>query len=681
MIFAGTVCTEGRARAVVTETGMESQLGKIAHMIQQTASDPTPLQRQLRSLGKWLGLLTLIVCIAVFLLGVLTGEPLLEFFLIAVSLAVAAIPEGLPAVVTIALAIGIKRMARRNALIRRLPSVETLGSTTVICTDKTGTLTHNAMTVKKIFVDGRIIEVTGRGYDIEGDFSARTENLPLILRIGALNNDARLEADQKERAVIGDPTEGALIVSAAKLGLTKEELEKTLPRVDEVGFTSERKMMTTVHRSGDGYPVFVKGAPDILLARCSHIVEGGKVRPLTEKDRKDICETNRTLTEQALRVLGFAHKTVPKKGKKEDYETGLIWVGMQAMMDPPRKEVMESVFRCQSAGIRVVMITGDYMGTAEAVARQLNITGKVVAGWDLRDIDLDKEIDGIGVFARVNPEDKLRIVEALQKRGKVVAMTGDGVNDAPALKKADIGIAMGITGSDVAKEASDMILLDDNFTTIVNAVEEGRAIFDNIRKFVNYLLSSNIGEVLTVFLAVLFRLPLPLIAVQILWINLITDGPPAIALGVDPSPPGIMERKPRDSKAGIMKGLTLRILVMGGLICAAALICFRYGLKYDAETARTMVFTSMVFLEIIRVQLIRMRSGLPVLSNPWLWISLAFSLMLQILVLYTPLGRLFQAVSLSLSQMGFILAVTAGMFGAGIVVSRLLDRFFPEQKS
>lgn len=674
MLFAGTVVTEGRGRAVVTSTGMDSQLGKIAHMIQHTQSEPTPLQKQLKVLGKWLAVLTLGVCFSVFMAGVLTGKPLLEFFLVAISLAVAAIPEGLPAVVTISLALGIQRMARRNALIRNLPSVETLGSTTVICTDKTGTLTHNAMTVTTIFIDGRKIFVEGSGYSPVGSFSEQTDNLPLILRIGALNNDSRLEQDGESWHILGDPTEGALLVSAAKGGHISGKLEKEFPRVDEVPFSSERKMMTTVHRKNDTFHVYIKGAPDILLARCTRIAENGVVRELTPDDRERICGANKDLTAGALRVLGFAWKSVSSSGDSDAYETDLIWVGLQGMIDPPREEVRDSIARCRSAGIRVIMITGDYMGTAAAVAKQLNIQGRVVAGRELRDIDLDKEIDHIGVFARVNPEDKLAIVEALKKKGQVVAMTGDGVNDAPALKRADIGIAMGITGSDVAKEASDMILLDDNFSSIVNAVEEGRAIFNNIRKFVNYLLSSNIGEVSTVFIAVLLGMPLPLIAVQILWINLITDGPPAIALSVDPAPPDIMDGKPRDPKSGIMKGLTLQIFIMGGLICLASLISFQRGLKDDIETARTMVFTTMVLLQIVRVQLIRMRTRQGFFSNPWLWGALAFSLLLQAAVLYSPLNTLFQAVPLSPGQIGFILTVTAGMFIIGYPLSLILEK-------
>jgi Ca2+-transporting ATPase len=670
MVYAGTTAIGGRGLAVVTATGMETQIGRIATMIQSAPSTQTPLQRQLRNLGKWMGLLTLAICTIVFLAGIIKGEPVLDFFFVAVSLAVAAIPEGLPAVVTVALAIGIKKMVRRRALIRKLPSVETLGSTTVICTDKTGTLTLNEMTVKKIHVDGQVITVGGSGYEAKGTFSSHTPSLIQLLKIGALNNDASVEDIEGSCRVIGDPTEGALIVSAAKAGLNRDSLEKNHPRTGEIAFTSERKRMTTIHRTDQGRLILTKGAPDVLLPRCRRILDRGTVRSITEKDFTTIHQANESFAREALRVLGFAYKETEGHAPEDETEDGLIWVGLQGMIDPPREEVKESMDKCRRAGIRVVMITGDFKGTAVAVARELGIEGRAVSGDELREIDLDGAVEDIGVYARVNPEDKLRIVEALKKHGHVVAMTGDGINDAPALKTADIGIAMGITGTDVAKEASDMVLLDDNFTSIVSAVEEGRAIYDNIRKFVNYLLSSNIGEVLVVFTAILIGLPLPLLAVQILWINLITDGLPALALGIDPAAEGIMDRKPRPPGANIMSGLTPQIFFMGTLICIATLFTYWKGLPAGIETARTMAFTTLVVLEIVRVQIIRISYRIPLLANLWLWLALGGSLVLQAFVIYTPFGRIFKAVPLDLARIGQIAAVSAVMFVVGILVAR-----------
>ncbi|MFC1752403.1 calcium-translocating P-type ATPase, SERCA-type [Thermoproteota archaeon] len=688
MVFSGTVITDGRGKAVVTGTGMSTQIGKIAHMIQTTTVELTPLQKQLKNLGKWLGILTLIVCFAVFLAGLIKGKPILEFLIVAISLAVAAIPEGLPAVVTIALAIGVKKMVRKNALIRKLPSVETLGSTTVICTDKTGTLTHNEMTVKKIFVDEEVIDVSGSGYEPKGTFSAHTKSLALLLRIGTLNNDSQLEEKDGKHSVIGDPTEGALVVSAAKAGLDKTLLENKHKRIDEIGFNSERKRMTTVHKINGKDYAFVKGAPDMMLSLCRQIEVNGKIRKITPKDKKKVLEKNDLFASEALRVLGFAYKPLKKGDKKKNYEKDLIFVGLQGMIDPPREEVKDAIARCEEAGIKVIMITGDFIGTAKAIAKELNIPGKAITGDELKKLDLHGHVEDIGVYARVNPEDKLKIVEALKKKGHVVAMTGDGVNDAPALKKADIGIAMGISGTDVAKEASDMMLLDDNFSSIVSAVEEGRSIYDNIRKFVNYLLSSNIGEVLVVFVAIMIGLPLPLIAVQILWMNLVTDGLPALALGVDPSSKGIMKRPPRKPKSTIMKGLTLQIIVMGVLIAAATLITFHKGLELDTlagndlenpPIARTMAFTTLVFLEIARVQMIRMRYKVKTLSNKWLWMALASSILLQMFVVYGSsiheiIGSAFETTPLMLSQIGYILAVVAGAFAAGTIITRIIDK-------
>ena len=517
MVFSSTIITSGKGKAIVTQTGMQSQIGTIAKLIEEAEAEPTPLQNKLAKLGRRLGAITFVIVLIVFISGILKGEPLLEFFIFSVALAVAAIPEGLPIVVTIGLSIGVQRMIKRNALIRKLPSVETLGSTTVICTDKTGTLTKNEMTVKKIYANGKIIDVSGSGYVKKGEFLINNKKInpkefQLLLRIGALNNDAAFD----KKNVIGDPTEAALIVSAAKAGIDKDIVQDKFPRKDEIPFTSERKMMTTMHSINGENLAYVKGAPEVVLQKCNFIYENNKIKKLSEKRKNEILEINEQFANNALRVLGFAYKTVMDKSR---VEKNLIFVGLQGMMDPPRTEVKEAIKKCKLAGIKVVVITGDNEITAKAVAHAIGIEGKSINGRDLdkiKDKELEKYAEEISIYARVNPIHKNKIVAALKKLGHTVAMTGDGVNDAPALKKADIGISMGITGTDVAKEASDMILTDDNFASIVNAVEEGRGIYDNIKKFVEYLLSSNLGEVLTIFVAIMIGLPLPLIAIMIL---------------------------------------------------------------------------------------------------------------------------------------------------------------------
>lgn len=679
MVFSGTIITNGRGRAIVTETGMKTEVGKIAHMIQTTKTDMTPLQKQLRHMVRWLSVIVIGICILVFAVGVLKAgsydnKTLVDFFMVAISLAVAAVPEGMPAVVTLSLALGIKRMVRRNTLIRKLPSVETLGCTTVICTDKTGTLTHNEMTVKKIYVDDTVVEASGSGYETKGYFSQHTKTLPMLLRIGALNNDAKLEEKEGRWQVIGDPTEGALLVSAAKLGLDYELLSNKFKRIDEIQFDSARKRMATVHEFHGKRFCFVKGAPDVMINLCTHIEENGRIRRMTRNDIDKAMKINNYFAENALRVLGFAYKELGRNDKKDSYEKNLVFVGMQGMIDPPRKEAKDAVARCERAGIKVVMITGDFKGTAVAIAKELGIQGKAVTGEELDKIDLDSAVSEIGIYARVNPEHKLRIVTALKKKGHVVAMTGDGINDAPAMKKADIGIGMGITGTDVAKEASEMILTDDNFASIVNAVEEGRGIYDNIRKFVNVLLSSNIGEVLVIFLAMLMGWPLPLIAIQILWINLITDGAPALALGVDPVSPGIMERKPRKVTDRIMSGkMLLTVVSIGILISIATLIVFKHGLNTDETTARTAAFTTLVFLEIVRVQMVRSRYKIGLFSNGYLLLALVSSIILQLAVVYTPLNAVFKTVPLPMVQLGYIAAIIAGVFVVGSIITRIID--------
>jgi Ca2+-transporting ATPase len=687
MVFSSTIVTRGHATALVCGTGMDTQIGKIAHMIQTTTTEPTPLQKQLAKLGKWLGILVLIICTVVFLTNWLTQQgSLLVSFMAAVALAVAAIPEGLPAVVTVSLSLGVRRMAKRNALVRHLPSVETLGCTTVICSDKTGTLTHNEMTVKHVFMNNKDVTVEGSGYRPEGKFSVDAKELDMLLKIGALNNDAKL--DREKFTIIGDPTEGCLITSALKAGLDQEELNKKYPRVDELPFDSERKRMTTVHDIAGKRFAYVKGAPDMLLDQCVKLWINGKIVKLTPKTKKQILAKNEEYAKSALRVLGFAFKEIRKTDKKETWEKGLVFVGLQAMIDPPREEVKQAIARCKDAGIKVVMVTGDLMTTAEAIAKELGIEGKAITGSDLAKMNeeqLAKIVNDISIYARVNPAHKMKIVHALKSQGHVVAMTGDGVNDAPAIKKADIGIAMGITGTDVAKEASEMVLTDDNFTSIVNAVEEGRGIYDNIRKFVNYLLSCNVGEVLIIFIGTLLGLPLPLIAVQLLWINLITDGPPAVALGVDPVAKDAMKRPPRKLSQKIMsKGMSLNVFSMGALICIATLVMYYigwkglFGLQPSVELGRTMAFMTLVLLEIVRLQMIRSSYHTGMWSNKWLIGAVLLSLGLQLLVVYTPLSIFFRTIPLGLTEWLFMGGALVGVFIIGTIAGKIIKKVTQE---
>ncbi|MBU0459576.1 MAG: calcium-translocating P-type ATPase, SERCA-type [Nanoarchaeota archaeon] len=669
MVYASTIITKGRGTAIVTTTGMQTEVGKIATLIQEAHEKLTPLQKKLRDLGKYLTIAVVIIAIIIFFSGLLSGQPASVMFLTAIALAVAAIPEGLPAVITISLALGIQRMVKKNALVRKLPSVETLGSVTTICTDKTGTLTHNQMTVTKIWANNQVYDITGSGYEPKGVFTldnklANPEHLQQLLKIGSLCNDAKFEGKDDQRNVLGDPTEAALIVSAEKAGFTNQELNKAEPRLDEIPFSSERKIMTTLHKKN----AYTKGAPDILINQCDRILINGKVRRITREDKKIILKENEQFAGEALRVLGFAYK---ENTNKKDAEQGMVFVGLQAMIDPPREEAKVAIKRCQEAGIRVIMITGDQITTAQAIAKELGITGKAITGQQLNEIkDLRKQIKDIGIFARVNPEHKLDIVKALKKNGEVVAMTGDGVNDAPAIKKADIGISMGITGTDVAKEASDMILTDDNFASIVNAIEEGRGIFDNIRKFVNYLLSSNLGEIAVIFFASIYAsiaggsLFLPLTAIQILWINLITDGLPATALSLDPHSPGIMKRKPRPPRESILsKDLRWDIILFGVLI---GVVCFGLFILYLGSgemKVQTMIFTSLVFFELVRLQTIRSEYKLGIFSNKPLVGAVLLSIVLHLLTLYTPLNKIFKTVPLGLIDWGVLVLSSIVLLG------------------
>ncbi|WP_457558879.1 cation-translocating P-type ATPase [Candidatus Harpocratesius sp.] len=587
MVFSSTLLTFGRAKAIVTETGMKTEVGKIATMISEAEEKMTPLQISLAQFGKVLGNIILVICGLVALIYILRGFDIAGSFLAGVALAVAAIPEGLPAVVTVCLAIGVTRMTNKNAIVKKLHSVETLGCTSVICSDKTGTLTKNEMTVRAIWAGGKIYTVSGSGYSPDGKILVNDQevdinsipDLELVLKTGILCNNARLSQSttNKKWNTFGDPTEGCLITSAWKAGFEHKKMIEQYPRIDEIPFDSTRKRMTTIHKYEGKNVAFVKGATEILLDYCDTIQIDGKIRPITEEDKKEILSAYEGKAKDALRGLGFAFREV-KEGEKPEIEVierNLTFVGMQFMIDPPRPEVKKAIQECYNAGIKVKMVTGDNLITATAIAEELDLVKPGQSTHEGKDIEhmTDEEIEQCPVFARVSPEHKLQIVKALQRQGEVVAMTGDGVNDAPALKTANVGVAMGITGTDVSKEAAVMVLADDNFATIVNAVEEGRGIYDNIKKFIQYLLSSNIMEVLVLFIASLIGFPTPLVATQLLWINLVTDGAPAVALGYDPYDPTLMQQKPRPLDEPILtknfvitmvyRGVILTILVLG----------------------------------------------------------------------------------------------------------------------
>ncbi len=700
MGFLGTVAVSGKGYMIVTETGLQTELGKIASLLQQGREEQTPLQIRLEELGHRLVWICLGIVALVFALGFFRGTPLAENLLISISLAVAAIPEGLPAIVTIALSIGVRKMAKRNALVRRLPSVETLGCTTVICTDKTGTLTQNEMVVRSIWINNEFVDVTGVSYNPEGDFEIKhvkinpqdIPELTMALKIGTLCNSAELHQNQKTWNIAGDPTEGAILTAAGKANLFKQDLEQKNPIITEIPFDSERKRMSIARQTPDGSVLFTKGATDVILAHSESILLNGKIEPLTAEHRKSILDANGYLASQALRVLAVGYRPLPQNAKiDQSVEDKLILVGLVAMMDPPRPEVKTSIETCKKAGITPVMITGDHKETAIAVAKELKLMKEgaiALTGAELEQMDEQSLMDrvrNIAIFARTSAAHKLRIVRAWKSLGEVVAMTGDGVNDAPAIKEADIGVAMGITGTDVTKEASDMVILDDNFASIVNAVEEGRGIYDNIIKFVNYLMSSNIAELLVIFLGMFlgFKDPLgnpfvSLSAVQLLWLNLVTDGFPAIALGLDPVDPTAMNRPPRKSSDSIFPlRFAVQLFLTGLMIALGTLIACHFGLRQSAELAQTMAFTTLVVLEIVRVQMVRSQYHMSIFSNPLIIMALASSLLLQLLVIYTPfLQIVFGTVPLNLAEWGVILTVAVGVG----LLSSLINRLFKQPK-
>ena len=717
MAYTGTTVTYGRGKGIVVTTGMQTEFGKIAAMLQGVEEEETPLQKNLDKVGKMLGYACLAIVSVVVILSIIRGhifsiDGIMDMFIWGVSLAVAAVPEALPAVVVISLSIGVQKMVKRHALVRRLSAVETLGCTTVICSDKTGTLTQDQMTVRQIYVNGRLINVTGSGYEPKGEFQIDGKTMDIsqdattriFMKINALCNDTHLLQTNGQWEIKGDPTEGGLLVVAAKSGIEREKINGELPRVDEIPFSSERKKMTTIHKNPDGRVAYSKGAPEMILESCAYILENGQKKPLTERDKTTVLGAAHGMAESALRVLGMAYKPLAEnQTNRADYEKEMVFVGLAGMIDPPRLEVKEAIRNCEHAGIKSVMITGDHKITASAIAKELGILkpdGVAITGAELdkmSDEEYEKMVGKIDVYARVSPSHKLKVVGAFSKRGDIVAMTGDGVNDAPALKKADIGVAMGISGTDVSKEAAAMVLTDDNFASIVAAVEEGRGIFNNIKKYLIYLLSANIGEVLIMFVASLLTLPLPLVAIHLLWINLTTDGLPALALAVDPSDPDIMDRPPRDPKSSIFTKNVLVIMVVIGVIMAATMLpLFIWKLDStgyswrDANNpflpeAQTMVLCTMVLFELFVSMACRSEIHslfkVGVFSNKWLIYSIFTSLAMLMAVIYIPaLQGPFHVVPIGWEDWRLILPISLTGFAA-IEIVKLIFRKTSKNKT
>ncbi|MFA5576734.1 MAG: cation-translocating P-type ATPase [Tissierellaceae bacterium] len=683
MAFMSTSITYGRAKGIVVETGHHTEIGKIATMIQSYEDELTPLQRQLNHLGKVLGLTTIAICALVFGIGLIQGREVLEMFMVSISLAVAAIPEGLPAIVTIVLAIGMNKMVKKHAIVKKLLAVETLGSTTVICSDKTGTLTQNEMTVVKLYTDGISLDVGGVGYGPEGDF--RLANRPLtnidfigkLLNMAILANDADLEKTADGYRVLGDPTEGALISLGTKGNLDKSTANFKYPRISEIPFDSDRKMMTSFHENfiPDKVVSFTKGAPDIVINRCKFIELDGSLVDFTEELKGQVLNVVEEFSREALRVLAFAYKEyheLPSLISSDVSEDNMTFVGLTGMIDPARPEAKEAIQKCKKAGINTIMITGDHRETALAIAKDLSLAYSIdetMTGDELNGISdqaLREAVKNIKVFARVSPEHKVRIVNALKDNGEITAMTGDGVNDALALKRADIGVSMGITGTDVAKNTAEMILTDDNFASIVSAVEEGRIIYSNIKKFVFFLLSCNIGEILLVFSSILLNLPIPLLAIQLLWLNLVTDSFPALALGVERGEVDIMNMPPRKSREAILDKHMLRGIALQSIaIAGVSLISYAWGLnKYlgDLPKARTIIFATLISAELLRAFSSRSQKHtlfeIGLFSNTTMLYAVLLSFSLLLAVIYIPIFQpIFHTFSLSLSDWAVILGL------------------------
>ncbi|PLZ09793.1 cation-translocating P-type ATPase [Fischerella thermalis] len=728
-VFQGTEVVQGRGKVLVTNTGMKTELGKIAAMLQSVESEPTPLQQRMTQLGNVLVTGSLVLVAIVVIVGLLRGGNLTELLEVSLSMAVAVVPEGLPAVITVTLALGTQRMVRRNALIRKLPAVETLGSVTTICSDKTGTLTQNKMVVQSVYTNAsssnpsektcnhQEFRVTGEGYAPKGEFQLQNNKvevqdyreLQALLVACAVCNDSVLQQQQGQWTILGDPTEGALVTLAAKGGIEKDQWDSKLPRVGEFPFSSERKRMSVICRveqvetgvsplsdvdpiishlvNSHGYLMFTKGSPELILARCTQLYVGNSTIPLTQNQRDEILAENDRMASNGLRVLGFAYKPlaeIPSQGSDETSEQELVWLGLVGMLDAPRPEVRAAVQECREAGIRPIMITGDHQLTARAIATDLGIAqpgDRALTGQELQrmsDQDLEQNVDLVSIYARVAPEHKLRIVQALQRRGRFVAMTGDGVNDAPALKQADIGIAMGITGTDVSKEAADMVLLDDNFATIVAATEEGRVVYTNIRRFIKYILGSNIGEVLTIAAAPILGLGgVPLTPLQILWMNLVTDGLPALALAVEPPEPDVMKRPPFSPRESIFaRGLGSYMIRIGIIFAFITIILMMWAYNHSTSIQgnglspdrwKTMVFTSLCLAQMGHAIAIRSNSRLTIemnpFSNPYVLGAVVLTTILQLMLVYVPpLRNFFGTDYISLPELGICLGFSALMF-------------------
>ena len=643
MVFATTIVVNGHGEAIVVETGMNTRVGKIAGMIIEDESPETPIQKKLAEVGKILAIACIIICVLIFVIGIFKKIPIIEMFMTSVGLAVAAIPEGLPAIVTIMLSIGVTKMAKKNSIIRKLPAVETLGSSSVICSDKTGTLTQNKMTVTEIR------NCFGRANSNERKF---------ILELGTMCTDTTEERINGKLGFVGEATEVAISNAAMEEGVSKSFLYDEMKRINDIPFDSKRKMMTTIHKYGNGYRIITKGAPDVLLKRCSNCYSGGQIVPIFSK-KDDINEQNNQMAEKALRVIAVAYKDVEKLPEMQDVEKDLIFCGLIGMIDPPREGVKEAVRTCRRAGIKTVMITGDHLQTAKAIAKELGILKRgdlAIDGETLERMsqhELEQNIMDYSVFARVSPEHKVRIVKAFQSTGAVVAMTGDGVNDAPALKNADIGIAMGKGGTDVAKNAADMILLDDNFVTIVEAVKQGRNIYDNIKKAIHFLISTNIGEIVTIFFGLVLGIKSPLLAIQLLWINLVTDSLPAIALGLEKEEENIMSRLPRNPKKNLFAdGLWWKIIIEGAMLGMFTLLAFSIGNRlYSVEVGRTMAFLTLGILELVHSFNIKSEESIfkiGIFENKYLIGALVLGVILQVrVVVVSPLAQVFSLVPLT----------------------------------
>lgn len=696
MAFMGTYVTRGTATGVAVETGMRTQMGEIAKSVAEAESPQTPLQIRLGQLGRYLGVAVLVLASFIFILEVYAKQgTLLDLFLVAVALAISAIPEGLPAVVTLTLSIGMKRLAKKNAIVRLLLAVETLGTTSVICSDKTGTLTKNEMTIQKVYVDDEFLDVSGRGFEPVGQFSSggkviepeKRKDLVLLAKAGALCNNASIEKTESGWRVIGDPTEGSLIVLASKTGLELQRLKKDIRLVTEVPFSSERKMMSTAYKETDGVFVYAKGAPEVILKRCDQVIAHNGIRRLTDREEDKLTKAYKELAKNAFRVLAVAYKKLPDKTRQlnvRDIESGLTFVGIVGMRDPPRDGVKEAIKKAKDAGIKTVMLTGDNELTAAAIAKQLDIMKPgelVITGTALDKMsieELDEVVERTSVFARISPMHKVKILQAFENKGQVVAMTGDGVNDAPAIKRADIGIAMGIKGTDVAKEASDMILADDHYATIVTAVEEGRGIYANIRKFIKLMLSVNFVEVFLIAMTAVAGLPLPLLPLQLLWINLVTDSFPALSLAVDPVEKEIMKKPPRKKFEGIFSGGMAQFLIAAAIIgTVAEVIIYTWGLNFGVEKARTLVLTLSVMFQMIFMFNCRSEEKpffrVNPLSNKYLFVSVLAVVGLQLLVVYWDvLQPVFETVALNATDWTVI--VLLSLLGTVISPSYFLKK-------